>query len=247
MPGSDHPESGSPVSAVVSDPTWARCERALVRTACCAAVASAAVLSALGSDAFEQVLGVRHPTLTTLAVVLLGYGAWSIIVRRGWIASGVEGRAGFGVALCIGAALTLPVVLVDLLGGFPADINAPAPDALLFYPSVALMAELVFHAAPLACGALLAGVWPRVAGPVWLVALASGLAVEPALQVIWGLSESPTWANIFVGVQLLVFNGIGLWVLRRYGFLRVFAYRLSYYAIWHMAWGHVRIDVLFGG
>ncbi len=213
--------------------------------ACFAAVAAALLLTWLGSDAYESVLGVTHPTAATSAVVVLGYLAWRITVQRRWIPSGTGGRKGYGMAVSIGFALTVPVMVVDYLGGFRPDINASAPDSLLFYPSVALLAEFAFHMTPLALAAVTVRLWASAARPLEGIALVVAATLEPVLQVVWGQEYSPTWANIYTGIHLLVFNVVGLYLLRRYGFLRVYLYRVSYYAVWHIAWGYVRVELLF--
>lgn len=54
------------------------------------------------------------------------------------------------------------------------------------------------------------------------------------------------WATGCVGVQLLIFSLIGLRLFRRHGFSVVYLYRLSYYVVWHIVRGYLRLGILFG-
>lgn len=214
---------------------------------CGAALAASALLSLTGSDAYAAVLGITHPVAWTGTVLGLGFAGWIILARRSWIPADAGGLAGYGPALAFGLALPIPIILVDYHGGFPADINARLPDAILFYPSIAVLAELVFHVAPLAAAALLANAVRLDARVPEMAGLAAAVLIEPILQVPWGAGGSPVWANAYVGVHLLAFNAIGVYLLRRYGILRTVSYRLSYYLVWHIGWGYLRLSLLFGG
>jgi hypothetical protein len=216
-----------------------------VLVACGASVAAAAALGWGDSEAYSKVLGIAHPVPLTIFVAVLGYLGLGLIVRRGWAATSARGQGRASNAALLGAVLTLPVVLVDCLGGFGLELNAAFPDSLLFYPSIALLAEFAFHVTPLALAALVAPLCKRM--PRWplVIALAFAVCVEPALQVWWAIGRSPPWVNAYVGLHLLVFNLAAVHFLRRYGIMRAYLYRVSYYAVWHIAWGHVRPDLLF--
>jgi hypothetical protein len=64
--------------------------------------------------------------------------------------------------------------------------------------------------------------------------------------VVWGTAASPGWANAYVGVHLLAFNPIAVVLLRSFGVLRALVFRVSYYVVWHILWGALRLDLLFG-
>lgn len=213
--------------------------------ACLAAVAASAVLVVRGSDAYESVLGTARPIGPLVAVIGFGFLGWLILSRKSWIPSHTDGAAGYRPAVLIGLTLPVPVIIVDWLGGFGRGLNVPAPDSLLFYPSIAVAAELVFHVAPLAISAILAFVLQRARRALEIVGLGAAVAIEPILQVVWGAELSPAWADAYVGVQLVAFNLVGVYLLRRFGILRVLVYRLSYYLVWHILWGRVRLDLLF--
>jgi len=215
---------------------------------CGGSVLAAAAFEFVGSDAFRFLLGEYSPALVAIAVSVVGVLSLEASARRGWLHYAAPGRPRLRMLVGLGAALTVPVIVVDWLGGFPPGINVRWPSALLLYPVVAVMAELVFHACPVGIAAVS---WPKgspAADRVGLfVALAVAALIEPSFQVLWVLGQSPPWANAYVGFHLLVFNIVALQVFRLRGFLAAYLFRLSYYVVWHILWGHARLGLLFGG
>lgn len=211
-----------------------------------AAIAAAVTFQWLGSDAYTVVPGVRNPVATTVAACLLGLVGLRILEGRRWCRLEDAHREAYLGAVLLGTVLPIPMLIVDVLGGFPPALNVPAPASLLFYPAVAVVAEFIFHVIPLALMALAAALVSEADERARTVAMAIAVLPEPVLQVAWGARYSPTWANGCVGVQLLIFNFVALRLFRRYGFSVVYFYRLSYYAIWHIVWGYLRLGILFG-
>jgi len=69
--------------------------------------------------------------------------------------------------------------------------------------------------------------------------------IEPAFQIAVGPSvESFSWRDGCVGLLVFVFNILQLEVFRRFGFVAMYALRLTYYLWWHLIWGALRIDFL---
>ncbi len=50
---------------------------------------------------------------------------------------------------------------------------------------------------------------------------------------------------MFSGLQLLAFGLVQLYVFRRFGFVSMYAFRLAYYSLWHIAWGAIRLKWAF--
>jgi len=213
--------------------------------ACLAAIGASIVLAILGSDAYGLVLGITRPVWPMVAVAGFGFLGWQIVSRKSWIPAQTAGIAGYRAAVLVGLTLPIPVIIVDSLGGFGREMNVAAPASLLFYPSIAVVAELVFHVAPLAIAAIAAFLFRRNGHALEIFGLAAAVVIEPILQVAWGVGVSPSWVNAYVGVQLLAFNAVGVYLLRRFGILRVLVYRLSYYLVWHILWGYARLHLLF--
>ncbi len=234
------------MSAPREDETASGYAALLVLCTCC--IGAAAVLSVRGSPAFGPYFGDRAPVVSTLFVAALAVAALAVLRRRGFaIRDPVGTRAGLGRAILFATAFALPVVLVDLLGGFPADINVESPESWLFYPSIAFVAETVFHAAPLA---LLLGIaWPLAGRAkrehiVWICIVLTAL-IEPTFQVVSGSGRSPTWATAYVGVHVLAINLTGLYLFKRHDFMTMYTFRAIYYVYWHILWGMLRLRLLF--
>lgn len=209
-----------------------------------AAVGASAVLTWVGRDAYALLFGDLNLLVLTAITATLGAVALWLLTAFGWFRAATRWRSVL-IALGLGGCLTLPVIIVDVMGGFPAELNVRFPESLLFYPSIGLVAESVFHLIPLA---LLASVWKLTRFELhrarWLAIMLVAL-VEPLLQVSFFAGQSPVWVNAFLGVYVLAFNLIALEIFRRSGFVALYATRLGYYLVWHIAWGHLRLPLLF--
>lgn len=208
-------------------------------------VAASAVLTWSNGSVYRFLLGRLNPLLVTAVTAFLGLVALQRLALLGWFqAGGASGRS-VALASALGAALTVPVIVVDLFGGFPAELNVRFPESLLFYPSIAVVAESAFHLVPLA---LMATVWRWTSlelSRARLFAIGVAALIEPVLQVAWGSEMSPTWANAYVGIHLLVFNVVALEIFRRSGFVALYGFRVGYYLVWHVTWGYFRLPLLF--
>lgn len=209
------------------------------------AVAASAVLTWSNESVYHFLFGGLNPLLVTAAAAIFGGVALRRLALLGWFQAGSASGRSVALASVFGAALTVPVIVVDLFGGFPAELNVGFPESLLFYPSIAVAAESAFHLVPLA---LIATVWRRSSFDLTRARLSAiGIAalIEPVLQVVWGSDLTPTWANAYVGIHLLIFNLVALEIFRRSGFAALYGFRVGYYLVWHITWGYFRLPLLF--
>ena len=212
-----------------------------------AAIGLALGLHATGSDAFALYLGPIHPVLGIALVTLTALLSLRYLQRAHGFAVIAWGRTGRGLAMATGAAAAFAVgaIAVDLGLRYPEEINVLFPQSLLFYPAIGLVVELLLHVTLLAALLLALRALPVKLGEnrvIWLgVALAS--LVEPILQLLWagGLS----WTELYTALSVFLFGGVQLTIFRRYGFVPMYAVRLSYYLLWHITWGYVRLELLF--
>ena len=208
-------------------------------------VAGAGVLQARGSAAFQPYFGAVNPILATTSVVVLGAAALAFLHRQWSFRLYVPGVARKGLAITVTAAIALaaPVVLVDLFGGFPRGINVEAPESLLFYPVIALVAVSVFHAVPLAILLWSTGPLQSRLGrerTLWFCMILAA-CIEPTFQVVRAPPESPVWATAYVSAHVLIFNVLALYIFKRYDFLATYFFRALYYLFWHVLWGFIRL------
>jgi hypothetical protein len=210
-----------------------------------AATAAAAALGLGGSTAYERVLGTLPPVLAVAGAGIVGLGALASLEARGYWRRPGRARTVRGLVVATAGCLPFAALAIgaDVLAGYPRDTNAAWPDAWLYYPSIAVVAESMLHLLPLAALAWLTGY--RSAGhgfdrPTVALALAVA-AVEPAVQVMLGTA--------LPGFTLLHVYAIGVFellLLRRYGYLPMLWFRVSYYLLWHVLWGAARLPLLFG-
>lgn len=215
---------------------------------CFAAIAGALALHLTGSSAFQPYFGRINPVLGMSAVAVLAISALSFLQSHGWfvVDRPASGLRRFSIPALLASLLAVPVIIVDLAGGFPRDINVLPPEGLLFYPVIALVAETVFHIAPLA---VLLFVLPWFVGSsnregLLVVCVLVAALSEPVFQVVAGLGDSPAWATAYVAFHLFVFSLLGLWLFYRHGFFSLLALRLVYYLWWHIVWGVLRLRLL---
>ncbi|MGD8486415.1 MAG: hypothetical protein PVH07_07240 [Chloroflexota bacterium] len=208
------------------------------------ATAGAAVLEVRGADAFDRFLGPLSPTLVVTAAGAAGLVALDRLRARGYWRRAAFARTCRGLAVATAATLPFAAVAIaaDAAIGYPRDTNVTGPQAWLFYPSVALVAETVFHLLPLAALAWLSrthlsgrAITPRAAGLI-----AATAAVEPAAQVALG-----TALPLFTAGHVYAFGVVQLVLLRRYGYVPMLWFRLCYYLLWHLLWGTARLELLF--
>jgi hypothetical protein len=211
-------------------------------------VGIAAFLEQAAGPVFQPYFGPIDPAVAVALV--LGSGAVALVVLRshGWFAVHRGGRSGLLPVTAAAAALSVPVIVVDLRGGFGPDINVGWPSSLLFYPLIGLVAESVFHVIPLgALSGLLRGLGREKTIPSPPIAgMGAVCLIEPALQMVWGSDTSPAWANAYVGIHVLVINALGIYFFRRYDFVSMYWFRLTYYLLWHITWGSLRLSIIFG-
>ena len=107
--------------------------------------------------------------------------------------------------------------------------------------------EMLFHLIPLCLLLLLFKSIFRNSNPeklMWPCILIISL-IEPTFQTAMSPGYFPLFINVYMWIQLFVFNFLQLLVFKRYDFLKMYSFRLFYYLLWHIVWGSVRVDLLF--
>lgn len=216
---------------------------------CLGVVGAAWALHLAHSQAFQPYFGDVNPVLATTFVSLLGVASAAYLNSRRWFAIHSKGefRRSLIWSVSLATLLVIPVVVVDIFGGFPKDLNVAAPQSLLFYPVMALIAEVAFHVVPLSLLILVLGPLLMRMGretTLWFCIIAASM-IEPSFQVAWGSEKSPLWANAYVGLHVFAFNMLELYLFKRYGFFSMYMFRIIYYAYWHILWGYLRLQLLY--
>ena len=150
------------------------------------------------------------------------------------------------VAAGLATVMGFAIVVADLLLRYPANINAPWPEALLFYPAIGFVAEIFFHVVPLALLMLLFSPLSRRWNEDrfgW-IAIVCVAALEPIFQVTFDRGPFDR-LDAYTMIHVFVFALLQLWVFRRYDFFSMYGFRLCYYSYWHVLWGALRLEWLF--
>lgn len=199
--------------------------------------------------AFHRLIGTLNPFAVMVPIIFLGFIMFLVSLRRKGLAILKKGTLQ-GVLLSAGLAMILGVIGIatDYWIVYPKTMNVPFPESLAYYPSVAFLAEIVFHVAPATLlSLLLSRVFRNLDGrrAVWIAILIASLA-DPAFQILDAAANHyASWAVLVVGLHVFVVNLGMLMIFRRYDFVSVVSFRLFYYIIWHIVWGSIRLHVLF--
>jgi len=215
-----------------------------------AIIASVIGVNAVQPAVFSPYFGAVSPVLAVLLICAIGFGALYVLNTRYHFK--IYEPAALPRSLRIAAALAVPfmisVTIADLTLAFPEDINVPLPIALLFYPAMGYVAQTVFHILPLALLLPLVGFLFRSWSQnrhVWIT-IVLVTTLEAVYQAANAAASDPISPRaVFVIIHLFLFGLVELYIFRRYDFISMYAFRITYYAYWHVAWGHLRLQWIF--
>jgi hypothetical protein len=199
---------------------------------------------------FQRFLGKIHPLLAFALVIAGGLGLMAFLLSRGWLVIRPEIQLRGVLSAAILAALFGAVmILADTRIVFAEDTNLGLPFSLAFYPAIGFLVEVLFHLLPLALIILLAGISGGDSSPAGLSwwALVPVALLEPVYQSFFMARGGayPIRQIIFVGVHNFLLNYTQLSLFKKFDFLSMYSFRLTYYLIWHILWGTLRLGILF--
>jgi hypothetical protein len=192
---------------------------------------------------FDRFLGGLDPVGVMVGTAVVGTVALAYLqASSDFAVSGPGGR----IDAVTFIAWTVPLfaaaaIGADLVLRFDEDTNVAMPDALRFYPAIAVFVEIALHMLPITVLVALLGMPGDFDLTFWRIAIPVAL-IEAVLQASYATSVGTA---IFSAVHLVVFGVVQVWVFWRYGFVWMLGFRLAYYALWHLVWGAVRLELLF--
>jgi len=197
-------------------------------------------------DVFSRFLRGFSPILAIFLFGILGY----IILKYAGnvldinLLKPVNGK-GLLLAASIASFFGLVIIILDTKSPLPADINIAFPESVFFYPAIGFLAEVVFHLLPLAILCIISDIHERLFGLHINTLIIWGLSVvfEPMYQIT--LLEGSFGLITLIGIHILLLNVAQLWLFKNYGFFIMYLFRVFYYLIWHIAWGAIRLDILY--
>jgi hypothetical protein len=192
---------------------------------------------------FEDFFGALNPVVVMVAAAVAGLIA--LVSLQGSSGFAIVGPGGGRDAASVIAwavpMLALVAVAADLVLRFDEDANVAVPDALRFYPAIAVFVEFVLHGVPIAVLVALLGAPIRFDATFWRIAIPVSL-IEAVLQAVYATSLG---TSVFSAIHLMVFGVAQVWTFWRFGFISMLGFRLAYYALWHLVWGAARLELLF--
>ena len=192
---------------------------------------------------FDRFFGSLNPVGMMVGAGLVGLLAiaWLQGSSKFVVSGPGEWRDAFSVVAWTVPMLAAVAIGADLALRYAEDTNVAMPDALRFYPAIAVFAEIVLHVVPVAVLTALFGTPTGFAALFWRIAIPVAL-IEAVVQALYAPSIGTA---IFSAVHLLVFGVVQIWLFWRFGFVWMLGFRLFYYSLWHIAWGVARLELLF--
>ncbi|MHA1939964.1 MAG: hypothetical protein ACW97O_17295, partial [Candidatus Thorarchaeota archaeon] len=214
--------------------TW---QYAVYAVICLIALIFIIILLPSSSPFFRRFFGETNPALVLLFAAVAGAGSlWLLQSRFNFVLFLGRGTIR-GLALSAGLAtlLAIAIVIADFFIRYPEDTNVPMPQAILFYPSMGFIAEIVFHVFPLALILVVLnplGRWLGRERVIWL-AIFIVAVLEPTFQMLFG-GEALTWGSAYTWIHVFAIAFLQLYVFWRFDFVSMYGFRLIYYAYWHI-------------
>ena len=200
------------------------------------------------SSAFQRYFGRIHPLVVLIVLFISALILFSLLLQDGNFAIYRSGNYK-GILIAVGWAVPFAaaMIFVDTKFPFPSNMNIPYPDSLFFYPAMGYVVELLFHVLPFSFIYLILGSVFKDSDQlriVWVSLLIVAL-LEPIFQVLFATSQDTRGVLAYVGLHLFLINIVQLLLFRRYDFVTMYSFRFSYYLLWHVVWGHLRLSILF--
>lgn len=189
---------------------------------------------------FGRFLANVNPMLVVLLSGVTGVACLGILRRRSGLAPFQLLTAGSALLPATGAMVFgVIVIAIDLIFRLPEDLNVAFPAALLFYPAIGFVAEIVFHIMPFTIVLLASrSLW----GPLIISAFC-----EPLYQIFFmhSTGQYSYLTLTVIGIHIFLFSLFQLIIFIRHGFFHMYLVRLFYYLIWHVGWAYVRLQIVF--
>jgi hypothetical protein len=210
---------------------------------CIGAVALTAWQAQVDRTVFERFFGAMNPIVVLAGVAVVG--AFAVAYLQGSSDFAVLGPGAWSDAVLI-ITWVVPLFAAAAIGAdivfrYAEDTNVAVPDALRFYPAIAVFVEIALHVVPITVLVAIFGTPTGFDATFWRLAIPVAL-IEAALQAAYATSIA---TSVFSAVHLVAFGVAQVWMFWRFGFAAMLGLRLVYYSVWHVAWGIARLKLLF--
>lgn len=206
-----------------------------------------AILNYSNSIIFDRFLGGLNPVIIFSIISVLGLLCLASLLSKGWFKIH-EKKGTTSLLRTIGLVFLFASISIsiDIKVHFPVDINIAFPESLIFYPAIGFLVEILFHIFPITILSFYLYSSFKdtdIKKLIWISIIITA-TLEPIYQTLFMTSFS-TWIIVLVWVNLYLFNLTQLVIFKKFDFVSMYAFRLIYYLIWHVIWGHERLTLLF--
>lgn len=199
------------------------------------------------STAYQRYFGRINPLIVLLLLFILGLIMLSYLISTSHFAIFHRNNIkGIILAVTLAVPFAIVMILVDRMAILSVE-NAPFPESLWFYPAIGYVVEIIFHVLPFTLlYIVLSGLQKsdNDTSILWVCILVVSL-IEPIFQVWFFVGQYSILTVVAIGLHLFIFNFVQFFLFKRYDFISMYSFRFSYYMLWHVLWGHVRLSVLF--
>jgi hypothetical protein len=140
----------------------------------------------------------------------------------------------------------IEIIAADIwIADYPIDLNVSFPESLLFYPAIGYIVEIIFHLLPISVIIFLLAFLTKlsISNIVWISIIVVSI-IEPVYQIQF-TNQSSTITVIYTSVHIFLFSITQLIIFKRFDFISMYFFRIIFYFIWHIIWGHLRLSLLF--
>ena len=209
----------------------------------------AGIISSLDTLYFRAYFGILNPFLTVLSICILGIILLSYLLSKGWfLIYKKENKKGLLISFTLASLLGLIMMIVDTIVILPKEMNVLFPYSLLFYPVMGFVVQIIFHVLPLT---ILLIIFTKTvkessyAHILWFCILVVA-TIEPVYQILAGFTDTYSiWVTAYIAIHIFIINLFELMIFKRYDFVSMYLFRITYYLFWHIGWGYLRLKLLF--
>lgn len=205
------------------------------------------ILTYIDYDTFSRFLGDINPVLAILITIITGFSIFKFLLSKTqFVIYKKHNLKTYLIITSIAVIFGIEVIAADIwLVDYSADINILFPKSLLFYPSIGYIVEVFFHLLPISLIIIFLTSFKKfnINIIVWISIIIVSI-IEPLYQ-IWFTDLSSLTTTIYTGIHVFLISIIQLLIFKYLDFITMYLFRLIFYFIWHILWGHFRLDLLF--
>jgi len=201
----------------------------------------------INPDVFNRFTGNINPMVVLFGSCFLGYFLFVFLNSRTALTIYRNNKPiTYLIIACISLLFGIEIIAADIwIADYPKDLNVSFPESLLFYPAIGYIVEIIFHLLPISVIIFLLAFFTKLSMNkiVWISIITVSI-IEPVYQIQF-TNQSSSITVIYTSVHVFLFSITQLLIFKRFDFISMYLFRIIFYLIWHIIWGHLRLSLLF--